>query len=283
MSRESGETFGNKFKIRFGSSVILILLFYFLCLYSSDIIWAVSAGLVFAVCGYEFGDIFRCSHRVKFSLAAFFPVGVLIFWGAHLHGYFIVKEIWIYALPVFAILFWCVIAPLIIRYSWRGKRRVYGFIQILCSLLPCLSVLLLYESSRVIILFTFLMIAIFVSFSYLVGRFIGSRALALSVSPGKTVEGFVGGTLAVTVAHFVVAEHVYLGLPPISALGLCLFSVFFSCVCLIGDLYESFLKRTAGIKDSGNLIPGHGGLLDRLDASLAVIPIFVPIFYFVYR
>jgi phosphatidate cytidylyltransferase len=283
VSKESGTTTGNIFKIRFASGVILVLLFYFLCLYSSDIIWIVSAGLVFAVCGYEFGNIFRFSHRVKFLLAAFFPLGALIFWGARIQGYIIVKEVWIYALSAFAILFWCVIVPLIIRYSWRGKSRVYGFIQILCSLLPCLSILLLYESSRVIILFTFLMVAIFDSFSYLVGRFIGSRALAFSVSPGKTIEGFAGGTLAVTVSYFVVSEHAYSGLPSISAMGLCLFSVFFSCVCVIGDLYESFLKRTAGIKDSGNLIPGHGGVLDRLDASFAVIPIFVPIFYFVYH
>jgi phosphatidate cytidylyltransferase len=72
-------------------------------------------------------------------------------------------------------------------------------------------------------------------------------------------------------------------LPSISFVGLVLFAVFFSCICLLGDLYESFLKRTVGIKDSGNLIPGHGGVLDRLDASFAVIPIFVPIFYFVYH
>jgi phosphatidate cytidylyltransferase len=283
VSKESGTTSLNIFKMRFASGVILVLLFYFLCLYSSDFIWIVSAGLVFAVCGYEFGNIFRFSRCVKFLLAAFFPVGALIFWGSRLQGYVIVKEVWIYALSAFAILFWCVIVPLIIRYSWRGKHWVYGGIQILCSLLPCLSVLLLYESSRAIILFAFLMVAIFDSFSYLVGRFIGSTALAVSVSPRKTIEGFAGGALAVTVSYFIVSEHAYLGLPPISAMGLCLFSVFFSCVCLIGDLYESFLKRTAGIKDSGNLIPGHGGVLDRLDASFAVIPIFVPIFYFVYH
>ena len=283
MSKESGTTPVNTFKNRFASSVILILLFYFLCLYSSDVIWICSAGLVFAVCGHEFGNIFRFSHRVKFLVAAFFSVGALIFWGARLQGYVIVKEVWIYALSAFAILFWCVIVPLIIRYSWRAKHWVYGLVHILCSLLPCFSVLLLYESSRVIILFIFLMVAIFDSFSYLVGRFIGSRALAFSVSPGKTIDGFAGGTLAVTVSYFVVSEYAYLGLPPISVMGLCLFSVFFSCVCLIGDLYESFLKRTAGIKDSGNLIPGHGGVLDRLDASFAVIPIFVPIFYFVYH
>ena len=283
MSRESEATFGNIFKIRFASAAILVLIFYFLCLHSSDIFWFFSVGLVFAVCGYEFGNIFRFSHRTKFLLAAFFPVGALIFWLGRIQGYFIVKETWIYFLSVFAIIFWCVIVPLMIRYSLHGKSWVYGLIQTACSLLPSWGLLLLYESSRGIILFTFLMIAIFDSFSYLIGKFIGNRALARSISPGKTVEGFAGGALAVTVSFFVVSKYVHLGLPSISVMGLCLFSGFFSCVCLIGDLYESFFKRTAGIKDSGNLIPGHGGVLDRLDASLAVIPIFVPIFYFIYH
>ena len=281
MSRQPEARSGNISKIRFASGTILVLLFYSLCLYSGDIIWIFSVGLVFAVCGYEFGDIFRFSQRMKFLLAAFFLVGALIFWAVRMQGYFIVKELWIYVLSVFAIFFWCVIAPLIIRYSGQRSNWVYGLVQIACSLIPCWSVLLIYESSRGIILFTVLMVAIFDSFSYMVGRFIGSRPLAFSISPGKTIEGFVGGALAVTASYFVVSKYVNIGLPPISFLALGLFSVFFSCVCLIGDLFESFLKRTARIKDSGNLIPGHGGALDRLDASFAVVPIFVPIFYFV--
>ena len=283
MYRESETTFGSTFKIRFASGAILVLFFCLLCLYSSDILWFFSVGLVFAVCGFEFGDIFRFSRRMKFLLATFFPLGSLIFWVARVQSYFIIKELWIYALSVFAIIFWCVIVPLTIRYSRRGNNWVYGLIQIACSLLPCWSVLLLYESSRGLILFTFLMVAIFDSFSYLVGRIIGSRALAFSISPGKTIEGFVGGTLAVVISYFVVSKYLHLGLPPISIVALGLFAVFFSCVCLIGDLYESFLKRSAGIKDSGNLIPGHGGVLDRLDASFAVVPIFVPILYSVYH
>ena len=283
MPRESGAKLGNIFKIRSASGAILILMFYLLCRYSSNIIWLFSASVVFAVCACEFGGIFRFSRRMKFLLGAFFPAGTLTYWVLNAQGYFIIKEIWIYALSVFAIFFWCVIAPLIIRYSWGGKNRIYCLIQIACSLVPCWSVLLFYEPSRGIILFTFLMVAVFDSFSYLVGKFIGSRPLAVTVSPGKTIEGFAGGTLAVISSFFFLAEYSLSTLTPISTMSLCLFSVFFSCVCLIGDLYESFLKRSAGVKDSGNLIPGHGGVLDRLDASFAVVPIFVPILYFVYH
>jgi phosphatidate cytidylyltransferase len=172
---------------------------------------------------------------------------------------------------------------LIIRYSRQRKNWSYGLVQIACSLLPCWIVLLLYEPSRGIILVTFLMVAIFDSFSYIFGKFIGYRPLVSSVSPGKTIEGFVGGALAVTASFFFLTEYSLSASIPFSVMSLCSFSVLFSFVCLIGDLYESFLKRCAGVKDSGNLIPGHGGVLDRLDASFAVIPIFVPILYFVYR
>jgi phosphatidate cytidylyltransferase len=283
VARESAVMSGNIFKIRFVSGAILVLLFYFLCLFSNQVIWIFSAGLVFAACAYEFGAIFRFSYRTKFLLAAFFPIGTLILWVARAHGYLVVKEIWIYALSVFSIFFWCVVVPLIIRYSRQWKNWGYGLVQIACSLLPCWIVLLLYEPSRGIILVTFLMVAIFDSFSYLFGKFIGSRPLASSVSPGKTIEGFLGGALAVTASFFFLTEYSFSASIPFSAMSLCSFSVLFSCVCLIGDLYESFLKRCAGVKDSGNLIPGHGGVLDRLDASFAVIPIFVPILYFVYR
>ena len=283
MSKGSGSIFGNAFKLRCASGAILVLVFLFVCLYPSDIIWISSAGLLFAVCGYEYGGIFRFSYRTKFLIAASFLVGSLIFWVARAQGHFVFREIWIYALSVFAIFFWCLIVPLIIRYSRQGKNWFYGLIQLLCSLLPCWCVLLLYESSREIFLVTFLMVAIFDSFSYLVGKVIGSRPLAVGVSPGKTIEGFVGGTLAVISSFFFLAEYLFSAHTPISVMSSCLFAVFFSCVCLIGDLYESFLKRSAGIKDSGNLIPGHGGVLDRLDASFAVVPIFVPILYFFYH
>jgi phosphatidate cytidylyltransferase len=109
------------------------------------------------------------------------------------------------------------------------------------------------------------------SAQYYTGRAFGRRTLAPAISPKKTVEGAVGGmvfgTLAMTAGgHFVfpAANPAMLGLASatIAALG------------IVGDLFESLLKRSAGVKDSGTLIPGHGGVLDRIDSWLFAAPVY---------
>jgi phosphatidate cytidylyltransferase len=101
--------------------------------------------------------------------------------------------------------------------------------------------------------------------AYLVGRTFGRRKLAPAVSPKKTVEGALGG-VAGGVATAVVAEAIFgLGF---SLAGAALFGLALALVGQVGDLAESLVKRQAGVKDSGTLIPGHGGVLDRIDALL---------------
>ncbi len=104
------------------------------------------------------------------------------------------------------------------------------------------------------------------------GRVFGSRKLAPTISPNKTIEGLVGGVLAGTIAGVLLgllagAEVAQLPAVALVSMVAALFSV-------IGDLFESLLKRHAGVKDSGHLIPGHGGILDRIDGVLAALPVF---------
>jgi len=108
--------------------------------------------------------------------------------------------------------------------------------------------------------------------AYFAGRRFGKRKLAPTISPNKTVEGVYGGLLAgVLVA---MGFGVWAGAGA-DALGwLLLVSVVTVLAAVVGDLFESLLKRQAGVKDSGHLIPGHGGLLDRLDAMFAALPVF---------
>jgi phosphatidate cytidylyltransferase len=113
--------------------------------------------------------------------------------------------------------------------------------------------------------------------AYAVGRTMGKHKLIPSVSPGKTIEGSIGGLamsmlVAVLYAQFVLHPSSHLGFryPPIGAL---IFGVIISLAAQIGDLAESLFKREAGVKDSSNLIPGHGGVLDRFDSLLFVMPV----------
>ena len=106
--------------------------------------------------------------------------------------------------------------------------------------------------------------------AYYAGTYLGKHPLAPKVSPKKTVEGAVGGLIG-AVAGAAVAKAIFL--PGLSwPASLALFAAA-AAAGQLGDLFESVMKRTAGIKDSGQLLPGHGGLLDRIDALLFVAPV----------
>lgn len=122
-----------------------------------------------------------------------------------------------------------------------------------------------------------LLVALFVVWgadtgAYFVGRRFGRRKLAPRVSPNKTLEGLAGGLLVGVGVGLLVALST--GIPASSLPGLALVCVVAALFSVVGDLFESLLKRHAGVKDSGRLIPGHGGVLDRVDGVLAALPAF---------
>jgi len=115
--------------------------------------------------------------------------------------------------------------------------------------------------------------------AYFFGRAFGRHKLAPAISPGKSWEGAVGGFAAVAVAglaaaavpalaHTLPARLVAVWSPPGAAAAL----VGLAALSIVGDLHESLLKRQAGVKDSGTLLPGHGGVLDRIDALIPTMP-----------
>jgi phosphatidate cytidylyltransferase len=111
--------------------------------------------------------------------------------------------------------------------------------------------------------------------AYFVGRAIGRHKLIPAVSPGKTVEGAVGGVLFTVLAAWayvalVLRPAAHLDVRPLGLLG---FGIAISVAAQLGDLAESLLKREAGVKDSSHLIPGHGGVLDRMDSIFFVLPV----------
>ncbi len=111
------------------------------------------------------------------------------------------------------------------------------------------------------------------SMAYVAGRRFGRHKLAPELSPGKTREGLLGGLLGVGL--LAVAVALALPWPPAQRVSLVLLSLLAGLVSVEGDLFESLLKREAGQKDSGRLLPGHGGILDRFDSHIAAAPFFV--------
>lgn len=106
--------------------------------------------------------------------------------------------------------------------------------------------------------------------AYFAGRAFGKNKLAAKVSPGKTSEGLLGGVVLALILVALVAWLAPLSGDPVLLLGVALVTVLASA---LGDLFESMVKREAGVKDSGTMLPGHGGMLDRLDSVTAALPV----------
>ena len=109
--------------------------------------------------------------------------------------------------------------------------------------------------------------------AYFAGKKFGKNKLAPNISPGKTKEGLLGAVITTTL--YTLAASFYFDLDRDRAIMLVMLSVIVTFISVTGDLYISFLKREAGLKDSGNILPGHGGMLDRVDSVLAAMPVFL--------
>jgi phosphatidate cytidylyltransferase len=158
-----------------------------------------------------------------------------------------------------------------IYYEWSRIVRVWGVgwqaAGFVYGLLPALSLLWIRDRSDdklTLLLWVFIVTWSTDIGAYFVGRAVGKRKLAPSISPGKTIEGLIGGMAAATV--FGGAWAAFVGLRP----AVYVLAPVFALAAQGGDLFESGLKRRAGVKDSGNWLPGHGGLLDRLDGLVPV-------------
>ena len=174
-----------------------------------------------------------------------------------------------FGLIALAVVFWLLVAPLWLAGQWRvpqpGLRAVVG----LAVLLPTWAALLeLHARGPAVLLGVMAIVWVADSAAYFAGRAFGRHKLAPAISPGKTWEG-VGGALA-ALAVYAGLLSVYAGLP-LLALLLTLAGLLY--LSILGDLFESWIKRVAGMKDSGTLLPGHGGVLDRIDALTSTLPI----------
>jgi len=171
--------------------------------------------------------------------------------------------------------YWCVIAPCWLWLKLIMRQRVALAAAGLVVLLPCWLALARLQTDARLLLMLLAVIWIADSAAYFTGRALGQRKLAPAISPGKTWEGVGGAFVAVTVYALVL--HFWLlstrGLPLVIA-------AFFVMTTfgIIGDLFESWLKRNAGAKDSGCIFPGHGGMLDRIDSITAALPLAALIF-----
>ena len=157
----------------------------------------------------------------------------------------------------------------------KGKSKVYAFVYVLLPFflihffgkIESLNFNSVFDPS--LILLMFILTWTFDTFAYLFGVRFGKTKIMPSISPKKSWEGFAGGFIFTVLASFI-TTHYFLEVDNSIALAMSLFLPF---TATLGDFTESYFKRKAGVKDSGNFIPGHGGMLDRMDAFMITIPV----------
>jgi phosphatidate cytidylyltransferase len=177
-----------------------------------------------------------------------------------------------------ATVFWLAIAPAWLAAGWRVESKLVlaltGWLVLLASWIALVE---LQARSPALLLAAMAIVWIADTAAYFAGRAFGKRKLAPTISPGKTWEGVYGALLATAVYTLVllwlapdVIHAAPLSLPALAGwVGLVLALTGLS---VVGDLFKSLLKRQRGVKDSGRILPGHGGVIDRIDALLAMMP-----------
>lgn len=186
-----------------------------------------------------------------------------------------------YALGLLAVasVFWIVVAPLWVVQRWPTQMRVpMALLGVVVLVATWVALVDLRARSPWVVLAAMAVVWIADTAAYFSGRAFGRRKLAPQVSPGKTWEGVYGAWIAVGVYALTLVPLATAAAfrPPVNALSIALFVAFLvllAAVSVVGDLFESLMKRHAGVKDSGTALPGHGGILDRTDALLAAMPI----------
>lgn len=169
-------------------------------------------------------------------------------------------------------LYWVVGYPGVGLWGTRSSRMIIGYLVLISSWFALVELKRIDQGGMLILLLLLLVWAADIG-AYFSGKAWGRRKLAPMVSPGKTREGLLGGLLCcvlVGAVYGVIRE-----LPLLQLVYLVVLSLITGLASVLGDLFESMLKRHQGIKDSGCMLPGHGGVLDRIDSLTAAAPVFV--------
>lgn len=243
--------------------------------------WVAVATAIAAVAAWEWGALIglRREHRVIFTGAiVLMCLAWAAIWPATL-GLAAVEQGLrspMSELPHWlALAFWILGVPLWFARRWLITGSIIGLPVGVIVLIPTwLALIQLRQAGEFVLLGYMAIVWIADSGAYFCGRAFGRHKLAPTISPGKTWEGAVGGACAVMAYGFMCRQlvPVFAGLPVwLFALALLLFTV----LSVMGDLFESLMKRQAGMKDSGTILPGHGGALDRIDSLTSTLPVAV--------
>lgn len=248
----------------------------FIIIIISSILWSpYSFGVVFiTIAGlalYEFHHLTNRSGAIQVSPPMGLIAGILLFAASFLHASALVSSFHVFSLyAVFVLSFF--VSELFLRKEHPVNNWAYFFLAQSYIALPfaLLNYIVFIQGFQ-----PWLLLAMFITLwvndtgAYVSGMLLGRHKMFERVSPKKTWEGFAGGALFTLVSGYMFSRYI----TDISLVQWLGFSLLVVVAGTVGDLCESLLKRTENVKDTGNIMPGHGGVLDRFDSMLLAVPV----------
>lgn len=234
---------------------------------------ALIMGLVVAICGFEWARL----SGIETPLLQMLYVVLLLICLAAL--YTLLSLTWVPVIITISVVWWIIALWRLLRYHIEQQpvglrhRAVEGFIVLLPAWLAIVSIHRIPSTGPGLVLFVLILIWSADVGAYFAGRRWGKHKLAPQVSPGKTREGVYGAIAGSLICGLVL--NAWLGSGVTQSLQIILLCVITMLASVVGDLFESLVKRQQGVKDSGSLLPGHGGMLDRIDSLTAAAPVFL--------
>lgn len=255
-------------KQRILTALILLPLMIGMLFYAPNGLWAMFTGLIALLALWEYARIARMNvwQNGLYLCVSLALGGWLYYTGFHLY-------LWQQAV---ILMFWLVLVPLWLHYKWRVHTDVAGWLAGWLLMLPFWLAMVdlrpdTASAGSLLVIMGMVWIADIAA--YFIGRAVGKHKLAPVISPKKSWEGALGGVVCVVI--YAVILQKFQCLPVNLPLWVTvLMSVVLAAVSICGDLLESWMKRAAGIKDSSQLLPGHGGVFDRVDSLIAVLSVY---------
>jgi phosphatidate cytidylyltransferase len=215
--------------------------------------------LIVAAGGHEWARLCRLAGAAAWAYA----IAIAAAFGA----IFALGDAVVRAALAIAVVFWLIAAPLWLARGVQAHHRLALAISGFLVLVPSAVALAALPPLQVLAVLVLVWVAD--TAAYFVGRAWGRRKLAPSISPGKTWEGAAGGVFG-ALAYAIICGGLAGG---VAWAALVAGAALLAVLSIVGDLFESAAKRQAGVKDSGTLLPGHGGILDRIDSATATLPL----------
>ncbi len=238
--------------------------------WAGDTLWALFTGLIALLALWEFARLGGFAGRQMRTYLAGSAVLMLL---AHAGGWQLPGLGWLIAL-----LFWLAVVPWRLKRQWKLRSAEETWLTGWLLVLPFWFGLnaLRAEQGALALLAVMGLVWVADVFAYFVGKAFGKTKIAPQISPGKSWEGAIGGALCVLVYITLVRAAGWLGFDA-GWLFTAAVALVLTVVSVCGDLLESLFKRQAGVKDSSNLLPGHGGVFDRVDSLIAVVSVYAAI------